>query len=240
MNSHRAAASLTLSFACVFSLFAQGCVSQRAYGDLAEEKRLVNLELQDLKSFIGQLESDNERLQGELDIYKASGPIEASYTKEIDERIDELNRLSQGIAGSDITLLTVEGGYGLRLDDSVLFDSGSATLKPEGALLLGRMVTDLKPGSFRRIWVRGHTDGDPVTRPETLANFPGGNLELSAARAVAVAGQLVVDGIPGDKIVVAGFGSNDPVVQNDSTENKRKNRRVEIFVLDAEEDGEAQ
>jgi flagellar motor protein MotB len=34
-----------------------------------------------------------------------------------------------------------------------------------------------------------------------------------------------------------GFGSSDPVVANDTAENKQKNRRVDIFVSDAEGTG---
>jgi len=216
-------------------LLAQGCVTQRAYDDLAEEKHLIQQEYQDLRSFVGELEAINEGLSGELDLYRASGPIEAGLTADIDQRIQELSRIAEGIAGSDITLLTVEGGYGLRLDDAVLYDSGSAVLKPEGAELLQRMVAEIAQGSYERIWVRGHTDSDPVTRPETLSRFPGGNLELSTARAHAVAAKLVEFGIPKKTLAVAGFGPNEPIAPNNTPENKRKNRRVEIFVLDGDE-----
>jgi flagellar motor protein MotB len=230
MNFHRVAAPFISITA--LSLLSFSCVTERAYRDVSEEKRLVQLELQDLNSFVGELESKNELLRGELGIYMASGPIESSYTADIDQRLEELSRLADGIAGSDITLLNVEGGFGLRLDDAILFDSGSATLKPEGAELLTRMVNEISPGIYQRIWVRGHTDSDPVTKPETLARFPGGNLELSSVRAVSVAAKLIENGIPRDRLVVAGFGANEPVAKNDTAENKRKNRRVEIFVLE--------
>ncbi len=235
MKTHRVSAplvSLSALFVLFSSLLSTGCVTQRAYQDLAEEKRLVQLELQDLRSFVGELESLNEGLAGELDVYRASGPIEAGLTADIDKRIQELSRIADGIAGSDITLLTVEGGYGLRLDDAVLFDSGSAILKPVGADLLQRMVAEIGQGAYERIWVRGHTDSDPVSRPETLARYPGGNLELSVARAVAVSAKLVEFGIPKKSLAVAGFGPNEAISTNDSPENKKKNRRVEIFVLD--------
>ena len=215
-------------------LLAQGCVTQRAYQDLSEEKRLVQLELQDLRSFIGELEAENAGLEAELELYKGSGPIEASLTADIDARIAELSRIAEGIAGSDITLLTVEGGYGLRLDDAVLFDSGSATLKPEGGELLKRMVDEIAQGTYERIQVRGHTDSVPVVRPETIAKYPLGNLELSVARAVSVAAKMIELGIPKGKLAVAGFGPNEPISKNDTPENRRTNRRVEIFVLDAE------
>ena len=104
----------------------------------------------------------------------------------------------------------------------------------QGADLLQRMVAEIAQGTYDRIWVRGHTDSDPVSRPETLARFPGGNLELSVARANAVAAKLVEFGIPKKSLAVAGFGPNEPIAPNNTPENKRKNRRVEIFVLDGD------
>jgi chemotaxis protein MotB len=83
--------------------------------------------------------------------------------------------------------------------------------------------------------VRGHTDSDPVVRPATLQKFPHGNLQLSAARAVEVASVLTASGgVPKDMVAVAGFGPYEPLVTNDSADNKRLNRRVEIFVAKGE------
>ena len=75
-------------------------------------------------------------------------------------------------------------------------------------------------------------------KPETKAKFHNGNLQLSAERAVAVASFLGKDGkIEEGRVVVMGFGSHDPVAPNDSAANKQKNRRVDIFVADAEAAG---
>jgi chemotaxis protein MotB len=82
--------------------------------------------------------------------------------------------------------------------------------------------------------VRGHTDSDPVSKPSTKQKFPHGNLQLSAMRAVEVAAALAgTDKVKSRDIVVAGFGQHDPLKKNDNADNKRMNRRVEIFVADA-------
>ena len=81
--------------------------------------------------------------------------------------------------------------------------------------------------------MRGHTDSDPVSKPATKEKFPHGNLELSAMRAVNVAAELSgSDKVPARDVVVVGFGQYDPVKENTSADNKRLNRRVEIFVSD--------
>ena len=60
-----------------------------------------------------------------------------------------------------------------------------------------------------------------------------GNLQLSASRAVEVGAFLTKSGVSQEKVVVAGFGPAEPVAPNDTADHKRKNRRVEIFVLDS-------
>ena len=97
--------------------------------------------------------------------------------------------------------------------------------------------TDLQLGSRipdhqLRVWVRGHTDSVKVSRPETLARFPNGNLELSSERALQVAALLSREGgLPWDRLVVAGFGSSLPIADNSTAEGRAANRRIEFNVV---------
>lgn len=229
---------LTTALVACSLLLASSCVSQTRYEEATAEARYYQRLYQDLESFQGKLEAENELLEGELDLLRNSGgTIEASVSADIDRRLDELGRMAQSLGGApgDVSVLSVEGGYGLRLRDSVLFDSGSSTVLPEGKALLARMGQEIASRPYQRIWVRGHTDSDPVKKAETLQRFPHGNLDLSVARAVEVAVLLTQEGgLEERRVVVAGFGPNDPVVPNDSLENKRRNRRVEIFVIEDE------
>jgi flagellar motor protein MotB len=216
-------------------LVGASCVSRAKHEEVVSELRFYQLKYNDLEPYQGQLEAENERLKARLEIQGGGTPVDAAATKEIDERIERLAKIMAGLgaAPGDVTVLAVEGGYGLRFADGILFDSGSAALKPAGQSVLLQAATEIRAGSFSRVWVRGHTDSDPVTRSSTLANFPHGNLQLSAARAIEVAAFFAGDGgIPMDQLVVAGFGPSDPVVANSSTSNKAKNRRVEIFVIE--------
>ena len=45
---------------------------------------------------------------------------------------------------------------------------------------------------------------------------------------------MIAAGIPGDKLVIAGFGPSEPVAANINADGKRQNRRVEIFVIEEE------
>ena len=42
---------------------------------------------------------------------------------------------------------------------------------------------------------------------------------------------LVADGIAENRLKVVGYGSNDPVVPNDTPEDRARNRRVELVIL---------
>jgi len=226
-----------LLLASLALLLGSSCVSQDRYDELVANAEYYQRLYQDLESFQRKLEAENAGLQGELALLKEAGesPIEAAFAKDIDERMARLQGIAAGLSASpdDVTILPVEGGYGYRLKDEVLFDSGSAAILDEGQSVLKRVATDIGTRSYERIWVRGHTDSDPVKRKETLEKFPHGNLQLSSSRAIEVAAFLIAEGgLDASRVIVAGFGSVDPVAKNDSSANKRRNRRVEIFVIE--------
>lgn len=210
------------------------CVTQSTYEEALEGKRRLQIEYQDMEAYQGRLEARIALLEGENQL-RSGEPMEAGVTRPFDERLERLKGIMEGLgaAPGDLTVLRVEGGYGVRLDDSVLFDSGSSSLKEEGQALLLKVAGKIKERSFERIWVRGHTDADPVVRPETLKKFPHGNIQLSAERAMEVALLLSNQGgIERERLVIAGFGASDPVAPNTSAESKRKNRRVDIFIIE--------
>jgi chemotaxis protein MotB len=112
----------------------------------------------------------------------------------------------------------------------VLFDSGSAALKPEATFQLDKLAGALKevetkiPADIAWVMrVDGHTDIHPIATPE----FPS-NWELSSARAISVVRYLMQDGISPDHLVAAGFGEFQPIDTGTSDEALRKNRRIEL------------
>lgn len=209
-----------------------GCVTQARYDESLEQVAYYQRALQDLEVFHGACEAKITRLEGELAI-RAGEPIEAGMTAEIDQRLAELGTIVEGIgAPGSVGLLPVEGGYGLRLSNAVLFSSGSHEVTEEGRSILADTAQEISGRPFARVWVRGHTDSDPIVREATLQRYPNGNLDLSVSRAIQVATILSENGIPLNKLVVAGFGPSDPLAGNTSAEEKAQNRRVEIFVIE--------
>ena len=187
----------------------------------------------DLEAGMARVQADNDRLNAELR-NSSIAALEASSPR-VDERLNELQALLDDLDRplQDIERFDVEGGYVYMIQDKVLFDSGSAELGEDGKTALIQLAREIGAARHGRIFVRGHTDTDPVKKPETVKRFPYGNLQLSAARAVSVGHLLETDGgiAPAD-VVVMGFGQHFPIAANDSAGNKRLNRRVEIFVAD--------
>jgi len=209
------------------------CVTQQRYDEALQEARYYQRMYQDLEPYAGELEAENSQLKGQLDLYASDKPLDATFTKQVDDKLAELERIASGLgtAPGDVTVLAVEGGYGYRLADAVLFASGSADVTPEGQAVLRKLAADIGSRPYERVWVRGHTDTDPIVKPTTKERFPT-NLHLSAARSLGVAMDLIADGLPSAKVVVAGFGPSDPVASNSNADGKRQNRRVEIFVIE--------
>lgn len=96
----------------------------------------------------------------------------------------------------------------------------SATLK---RLLgpLAKMILRL-PVEVR---IAGHTDNTPINTLE----FPS-NWELSAARAISVAEELMLNSVPGSDISAVGYADSRPVGNNSSAEGRALNRRVELVL----------
>ena len=229
-HKHVAPAALALA------LVSGSCVSQEEYDEAVDLARHYQARLHDLEQDHLMLEMKTEDL--EIDLLNAGGePVPASYTAmeaELERLRAELDKMGEN--PDDISFYSFnDGSYLIRVQDQVLFDSGSAEINEAGKQALVEVCAQITGNPHGRIWVRGHTDNDPVKRPATLEMFPHGNLQLSAARAVEVAMVMISDGKVGaDDISVMGFGEHMPLKENNSADNKRFNRRVEIYVSSGE------
>ena len=104
----------------------------------------------------------------------------------------------------------------------IQFDSGKATLTPESHATLDQAVAVLNQYPELRIEIVGHTDneGDRET-----------NLQLSRDRAMSVKSYLVGRGIDEARIRTDGKGPDQPLVSNDTPQDRAKNRRIEFRLL---------
>jgi type VI secretion system protein ImpK len=108
-----------------------------------------------------------------------------------------------------------------------LFASGKATVLERYIPALQRIAEAL--GAVQgNVMVTGYTDNVPI---RTL-RYPS-NVELSRDRAQNVMEILSRSGTPHARLRSQGFGDANPIVANNSPENRSRNRRVEIVLLAA-------
>lgn len=117
-----------------------------------------------------------------------------------------------------------EVGLVIRVSDALIFERGSAELKPDFLPILALVAETirLKPG---KVSVVGHTCDLPVATDD----FPS-NWELSVLRAVSVVDFLQKQGVEPGTLYAYGLADQQALAPNDREEDRRKNRRVEIYI----------
>ncbi|HYE56817.1 MAG TPA: OmpA family protein [Chitinophagaceae bacterium] len=107
--------------------------------------------------------------------------------------------------------------------NGILFDQGSAVIKPESYGIIKEVANVLKEHADVKIKITGHTssEGKDAT-----------NLELSHKRAAAVKEALVTTyGIEASRVTTDGKGETEPVADNATKEGRLLNRRVAFTKL---------
>jgi flagellar motor protein MotB len=132
--------------------------------------------------------------------------------------------LAVPLASGRITLQNGRIGISGRL----LFALNSDRVQPEGRQLLHSLVAPLKTYLAERnelLMVSGFTDDQGVLKGNRKFDD---NLELSAQRALTVTRSLIEEGMPSNLVFAAAFGQEQPLVPNNTEQNRSLNRRVEL------------
>lgn len=116
-----------------------------------------------------------------------------------------------------------------RLPAGRMFVQGQETLPPGSLKRIGELAATMRLAPGERVLVVGHTDDVPLG-PE-LQRLYGTNFGLSLARARQVRSLLVAGGVAPEAVGVAGVGNLHPLVPNTSMENRERNRRVDIWIV---------
>jgi len=195
--------------------------------DLTTKTGELGKNISDLNQRVNTLEGDKTRLRQELaDAQKAR----EEKLREVSSTYEQLVAKMKGeIDKGQVTISELKGKLTVNLVEAILFDSGRAEIKPEGLVVLGKVVEILKSVNDKAIRIEGHTDNQRIVGPLTQ-RYPT-NWELSAARAINVARYLEKQGIDSGHLSSAAFGEFKPVADNATPEGRAKNRRIEITLV---------
>ncbi len=138
------------------------------------------------------------------------------------KRIDIPESYSKEFYTLDMPLIKVKVGKKVVLNN-ILFQTGKAILTTGSYAELDRLLGILKDNPLMRIEISGHTDNTG-----SLAL----NSKLSEDRAKAVVEYLIQKGVDQDRLEFKGFGPQQPIADNKTTEGRARNRRVEFKILE--------
>jgi len=153
--------------------------------------------------------------------------VAKEQAKEIAEEAEKFKEALEGeIQEGLIDVETELNRIVIRIREKGSFQSGNARLNKEFLPIIVK-IHDVLVKTDGQIAVAGHTDDLPISTPRYRSNW-----ELSTSRATSVVHELLRLGeIVPERFVLEGYADTQPLVPNDSSENRAQNRRVEIVVL---------
>jgi outer membrane protein OmpA-like peptidoglycan-associated protein len=137
---------------------------------------------------------------------------------------EQKKQMEVATAGTGVKVSqTSDNRLKLDIPSDISFDVNRADIKPNFRTILDTFAKGLAKNTASNITIIGHTDSSG----SDVINNP-----LSLSRAQSVRDYLVNRNVTANRLSIEGRGSREPLVANDSTINKAKNRRVEIYVAE--------
>lgn len=131
-----------------------------------------------------------------------------------------------GINDPDIEINVEKGVVFISIADKLLFQTGSYNVTTRAQEVLAKVAKVINSKPDFEAMVESHTDNVPYSRPPLLDNW-----DLSVKRATSVVRVLESLNVNPQQLIAAGRSHYVPLVENDTADNKAKNRRTRIVVM---------
>ena len=206
------------------SLFAVGCCDKEnaRINDLTRENGRLKSELDGMKANLNNAQEQATALQAQLD----------QKNRELAAARSAGNKVVEVPSAAKTTPEGWEKGMycdRVTVGTDILFKPGEAKLLADGRRKLDELANTLNTTyKGMPVVIYGYTDSDPIRKTKNLWDD---NLDLSAARAMAVTRYLWGKGLPKEILDATARGETHFVATNTTKAGKTKNRRVEIVVL---------
>jgi chemotaxis protein MotB len=194
-----------------------GCISTSKYNLLQTE--------------LGEVRQENEELTRKFDVLEEEYAVGIASKEARARTMEEMvNELKSEVDAKTVKINILEDSLHIEVVNRLLFDSGSATIKPEGREVLARIAPILERAEGETIKVVGHTDERPPSA-RLQKRYPS-NWDLSVARATSVVKVLQWGlGINPQRLVAAGVSEYRPLATGEEEDVQAANRAVEIILL---------
>ncbi|PCI98663.1 MAG: cell envelope biogenesis protein OmpA [Flavobacteriales bacterium] len=217
---------------------AQSSNGKTATDKLMKQLQATQLDLQAQEDALRTLETS--LLNKEAALKKLSTDLEAR-----EKRVNELEaiinkkdaalanlkkKVKEALLGFENNGLTIEQKNGkvyVSLDESLLFASGKYDVGSKGTEVLKKLAKVLETSSDIDIVVEGHTDNVPLKGKGDIAD----NWDLSVKRATSVVKIITNNSnVSPKRLTAAGRGEYLPLDLTNTTEGRKKNRRIEVIL----------
>jgi outer membrane protein OmpA-like peptidoglycan-associated protein len=145
------------------------------------------------------------------------GAAGAAIGHYMDKQAEEIKRDIK-----DAKVERVGEGIKITFNSGILFDAGSDKLKPAAKTNCVQLSKVLNKYKDTEILIEGHTDSTGSRKT---------NMTLSEERAASVARMLKSQGVTGSRITTNGYGPDQPVADNSTSDGRSANRRVEVAIF---------
>lgn len=226
---------ITLLFAFFVVMYAISSVNQSKYNDLTSSmgSAFSGVSPAETEGHIKNRPGTKNKIKGQQSSLIKPLPLSHLYSEKLRRERESMTNMGIDLSNALAPLINegkvrvAQNNRGIRIDihDSLLFSAGSAELAATASGILNEIAMLIKDNQ-RLIQVEGHTDNTPIHNAIFFSNW-----ELSAVRASSVVRMLSDAGIADNRLSALGFGSAQPVSDNDTPLGRARNRRVSIMVL---------
>ena len=198
--------------------------------EVSNDIGLKEIALSDAKEKLAESNRQLKQTQQE------QGKLKATVEKLNRQRVDDAehfanlkDRLEKDLSESRVVISQLKNRMTvIKLTSEVLFNSGSAEIKPAGKKVLSLIAESLNAYPERAISIEGHTDNVPIGKN----SFYQSNWDLSTARALAALNFFQQKNqVNPNRLQLVGYGEHHPVSSNETVEGRELNRRIEIKML---------
>ena len=181
-----------------------------------------------LLTSIAQLQQENKHLAEQIETERK---IREEKLTKLQSTYDQLvGALEQEIQRGELTITNLKGQLSVNLPNKILFDSGKTQVRVEGKKVLRSLGDIMTKFPDKALQVEGHTDNVQISS-RLKETYPT-NWELSTARANSVVHVLQDEvGMPGERLIAAGYSEYRPIADNTTEEGRAFNRRIQIQLV---------
>jgi len=133
---------------------------------------------------------------------------------------------SVGIDDPDIEINVEKGVVFISISDKLLFKSGSYIVTDRAKSVLEKVAMVINDKPDFEAMIEGHTDSKSYANGVLVDNW-----DLSVKRSTSIIRELQKMGVNPAQLIAAGRSSYVPLADNDTAENRAKNRRTRVVVM---------